>query len=149
MVTTSTAYLISRIRCNNILIWILLHLILEIRYAVPSNFFHTRSQIKLLINYAWHTGMFNTTNNIYKQDPPAGATTHSFHDSENPGKPWKGAVLLKPHWLLVREIDRTSVEPRAERSTGWHSTPCTRHDPSSDGRYGRHTGTGIYNEFFR
>ena len=27
------AYLISRIRCNNILIWILLHLILEIRYA--------------------------------------------------------------------------------------------------------------------
>jgi hypothetical protein len=28
------AYLISRIRCNNILIWILLHLILEIRYAV-------------------------------------------------------------------------------------------------------------------
>ena len=31
----STTYLISRIRCNNILIWILLHLILEIRYAVP------------------------------------------------------------------------------------------------------------------
>jgi hypothetical protein len=30
-----TAYLISKIRCNNILIWILLHLILEIRYAVP------------------------------------------------------------------------------------------------------------------
>ena len=35
-----SAYLISRIRCNNILIWILLHLILEIRYAVlwSSNF---------------------------------------------------------------------------------------------------------------
>ena len=31
----STAYLISRIRCNNIHIRILLHLILEIRYAVP------------------------------------------------------------------------------------------------------------------
>ena len=31
-----TAYLISRIRCNNILIWILLHLILEIRYAKGS-----------------------------------------------------------------------------------------------------------------
>ena len=29
-----TVYLISRIRCNNILIWILLHLILEIRNAV-------------------------------------------------------------------------------------------------------------------
>ena len=28
-------YLISRIRCNNIHIRILLHLILEIRYAVP------------------------------------------------------------------------------------------------------------------
>ena len=31
----STAYLISSIRCNNIHIRILLHLILEIRYAVP------------------------------------------------------------------------------------------------------------------
>jgi len=34
----STAYLISRIRCNNIHIRILLHLILEIRYAVPYPF---------------------------------------------------------------------------------------------------------------
>ena len=33
----TTAYLISRIRCNNILIWILLHLILEIRYAPPQS----------------------------------------------------------------------------------------------------------------
>ena len=31
----STAYLISRIRCNNIHIRILLHLILEIRYTIP------------------------------------------------------------------------------------------------------------------
>jgi len=31
----STAYLISRIRCNNNLIWILLHLIFEIRCVVP------------------------------------------------------------------------------------------------------------------
>ena len=31
-----TVYLISRIRCNNIHISILLHLILEIRYTAPS-----------------------------------------------------------------------------------------------------------------
>ena len=35
-------YLISRIRCNNILIWILLHLILEIRYA-PQQSIHNGS----------------------------------------------------------------------------------------------------------